>query len=142
MINIILNIKTDSIKIAKASGSNDLLHSNWFWFSIIEFIVIVFLLINLKKKNTELAFSDVPEDKLKNAKSSPVDMDNLMNSINGSRELYIELSKACHPDKFVNTDQQKLAEDIFQEISKNKRNYEKLVGLKERAKKELNINFK
>ncbi len=141
MTHILLQIKSDSLAIAATSSSNGLLSSTWFWLSIIEFTVIIFLLIRLRKKKTELAFSDLPKDKMKNAKSSAIDMDNLMNSINGSRDLYKELSKACHPDKFVNTEKQKIAEDIFQDISKDKRNFEKLLALKERAKNELNINF-
>lgn len=141
MTQILLQIKSDSLAIATTSSSNGLLSSTWFWLSIVEFIVIIFLLIRLKKKKTELAFSDLPKDKMKTAKSSNIDMDNLMNSINGSRDLYKELSKACHPDKFVNTEKQKIAEDIFQDISKDKRNFEKLLALKERAKNELNINF-
>ena len=141
MTHILLQIKSDSLAIATTSSSNGLLSSTWFWLSIVEFTVIIFLLIRLRKKKTELAFSDLPKDKMKNAKSSAIDMDNLMNSINGSRDLYKELSKACHPDKFVNTEKQKIAEDIFQDISKDKRNFEKLLALKERAKNELNINF-
>ena len=141
MTQILLQIKSDSLVLASTSSSNGLLSSTWFWLSIVEFTVIIFLLIRLKKKKTELAFSDLPKDKMKNAKSSNIDMDNLMNSINGSRDLFKELSKVCHPDKFVNTEQQKIAEDIFQDISKDKRNFEKLLALKERAKNELNINF-
>lgn len=135
----LLQIKSDSLTLATTSSSNGLSSSTWFWFSIIEFIVIIFLLIKVSKKKTELTFSDLPNDKHKNAKSTAIDMDNLINSINGSRELYKELSKACHPDKFLNSDKRKIAEDIFQEISKDKRNYEKLLALKERAKNELNI---
>jgi hypothetical protein len=99
------------------------------------------LIIFLKKKNSDLAFSDLPKDTMKNAKTKKIDMDNLMNSINGSRDLYKELSKVCHPDNFVNTDMQTIAEEIFKDISKDKRNYEKLLAIKERAKNELNINF-
>lgn len=141
MTHILLQINSDSLAIATTSTSNGFISSTWFWLSIVEFTVIIFLLIRLRKKKTELAFSDLPKDKMKNAKSSAIDMDNLMNSINGSRDLYKELSKACHPDKFVNTEKQKIAEDIFQDISKDKRNFEKLLALKERAKNELNINF-
>ena len=104
MTQIILQIKSDSLAVATASSSSGLLSSTWFWIAIVELFIIIFLLVRLKKKKTELAFSDLPKDKMKNAKSSFIDMDNLMNSINGSRDLYKELSKACHPDKFVNTE--------------------------------------
>ena len=141
MRRILLQIKIDSLTIATTTKSENLLDSIWFWISIVEFLVIIFLIIRLKRKNSDLTFSDLPNDKIKTAKSTAIDMDNLMNSINGSRDLYKELSKVCHPDKFVNTDKQKIAEEIFQEISKDRRNFEKLLAHKERAKKELNINF-
>lgn len=141
MRRILLQIKSDSLAIATTTKSESLLDSTWFWISIVEFLVIIFLVIRLKRKYSDLTFSDLPKDKIKNAKSTAIDMDNLMNSINGSKDLYKELSKVCHPDKFVNTEKQKIAEEIFQEISKDRRNFEKLLAHKERAKKELNINF-
>lgn len=141
MKQILLQIKSDSLAIETISKAENSLDSTWFWIAIIEFSIIVLLLIRLKTKKSDLAFSDLPIDKMKNAKSSSIDMDNLMNSINGSRDLYKELSRACHPDKFVNTEKQKIAEEIFQNISKDKRNFEKLLALKERAKIELNVNF-
>jgi len=70
------------------------------------------------------------------------DMDNLMNSINSSKSLYKELSRLCHPDRFIGDEKQNIAQEIFKEISKSKRDFGKLESLKERAKKELNINFK
>lgn len=68
-------------------------------------------------------------------------MENLMDSINGARTLYKELSRKCHPDRFVNTPKEKIAQEIFQEITKNQRNFEKLKLLKEKAINSLNINF-
>jgi curved DNA-binding protein CbpA len=69
-------------------------------------------------------------------------MNSLMDSINGSKDLYKELSRVCHPDRFTNSDKQKNAEEIFQEISKNKRDFNKLSELKKRVIAELNINLK
>ena len=139
MQQILLQIESGSL--ATLSQSESLLVSTWFWIAIAEFLIIVLLVIKLKKKKPNQTFYDLPKDKIINAKSASIDMDNLMDSINGSRNLYKELSKACHPDKFINTEKQKIAEDIFQDISKDKRNYEKLLAHKERAKNELNINF-
>ena len=139
MQQILLQIESGSL--ATLSQSESLLVSTWFWIAIVDFLIIVLLIIRLKKKKPNQPFNDLPKDKIKNAKSTPIDMDNLMDSINGSRNLYKELSKACHPDKFINTEKQKIAEDIFQDISKDKRNYAKLLAHKERAKNELNINF-
>lgn len=116
--------------------------SIWFWIAIVEFITIAFLILKLRKRNESLKFGDLSKDKIKNAKKGDVDMNNLMNSINGSKVLYKELSRSCHPDRFINSDKQKISQEIFQEITKNRRNFKKLEELKEKAKLELNLKFK
>jgi uncharacterized protein YozE (UPF0346 family) len=143
MKNILLQVKADSVVVAETiSNTDSTTFSIWFWVAIIEFVIIVFLVLTLKKKGKDLKFGDLSKDKMRNAKKADVDMDNLMNSINGSKDLYKELSRTCHPDRFINSDKQKLAEEIFQDISKHKRDFKKLTELKERAITELNINFK
>jgi hypothetical protein len=134
-------IKNDTILKETLNNSDSIFNSIWFWISIIELIIIIYLLIKISKKKDNLAFSDISKEKLKEAQKTNVDMENLMNSINGSKELYKELSRLCHPDKFVNTDKQLIADKIFQEISKNKRNYNKLIELKQTAINDLNIKF-
>jgi hypothetical protein len=115
--------------------------SIWFWLALIQFIIIVILLKKITKSSKGLAFHDAQKKEVFKAKNASVDMDNVMSSINGSRDLYKQLSRSCHPDKFVNTPMQEKAENIFQEISKNKRNYNALLELKERAVNELNISI-
>lgn len=142
MKNILLQVKADSVVTETISNTDATTFSIWFWVALIELFIIVFLFFKLKKKGNDLKFGDLSKDKMRNAKKSDVDMDNLMNSINGSKDLYKELSRTCHPDRFINSDKQKLAEEIFQDISKHKRDFKKLTELKERAITELNINFK
>jgi len=142
MKNILLQAKQDSVVNETIANTDSTTFSIWFWIALIEFNFILFLLFELNKKGNDLKFGDLSKDKIRTAKKSAVDMDNLMNSINGSKELYKELSRSCHPDRFINSDKQKVAEEIFQEISKNKRDFKKLTELKERAITELNINFK
>jgi len=142
MKNILLQVKTDSVVVETVSNTDSTTFSIWLWVALIEFAFIMFLLFKLKKKGNDLKFGDLSKDKMRNAKKSDVDMDNLMNSINGSKDLYKKLSRTCHPDRFINSDKQKLAEEIFQDISKHKRDFKKLTELKERAIAELNINFK
>jgi hypothetical protein len=137
---IILQVQHDSLTVSKSiieSGT----HSFWFWLSLIELILIIFLCYKLFNKKKNLTFSDLTNDNLKKSRKTDVDMSNVMDSINKSRDLYKKLSSLCHPDRFVNTFKQKIAEELFQEITLNKRNYEKLLLLKERAINELNINF-
>lgn len=113
----------------------------WFWFSIIEFIIILFLLIKQKKMKSDRLFFDLNKIKTENAKKSNIDMNKLMDSINNSKSLYKELSKKYHPDRFVNTSKHLLSERLFQEISKNKRNHENLILLKKQAESELGTNI-
>ncbi|RCW91317.1 molecular chaperone DnaJ [Winogradskyella arenosi] len=148
MIVSLIQIKKDSAlskSIAEGTevtASNiDLSISIWFWLAIIECIIIIYLVFKLKKRNVNLDFADISKDKLNSVKSSSIDMGNVMNSINSSRGLYKNLSRLCHPDRFINSEKQELAESIFQEITKHKRNFQKLSELKQRAKEELEIKM-
>jgi hypothetical protein len=122
-------------------GQSSILESVWFWISITELLIMLFLFYKLKSKSNNSQLSDFEKSNIKNSKKNEIDMDNLMNSIHNSRTLYKELTKKCHPDRFINNPVQKKSEEIFQEITKNERNYEKLNSLKLRAENELNIKF-
>jgi len=141
MAKTFFQINGDSLAVADNMVSNGWIGSIFFWIAIVEFFLILFLIWKLNGKKRPPHFSDLPKDKLRKAKKTEINMGNLMHSINGSRELYVELSRVCHPDRFINTDKQEIASEIFKEISNNKRNYEKLSGLKERAITELNVTF-
>lgn len=75
------------------------------------------------------------------ARNTDVDMNNVMNSIYQSKDLYKEISKVCHPDRFINTDKHSLAEEIYKEVTKCKRDYAKLVALKNKVEQELKIKI-
>ncbi|MCH4552216.1 hypothetical protein [Aestuariibaculum lutulentum] len=116
--------------------------SIWFWVATAELLIIGFLVYKIISTKNKLPLSEISKSKLKNAQKTDIDMNNIMNSIVGSRDLYKQLSRVCHPDRFINTDHYESAVLIFQEISKNKRNHDKLAHLQKRAETELNINFK
>ncbi len=111
------------------------------WISILVFLIVLIVLIKRRVNNKGLDLSDMSKSDIKDVRKEKLDMENLMNSIHGSRDLYKVLSKKCHPDRFINQPNQKIAEEIFQEITSNQRNYKKLEALKLRAIKELNISF-
>jgi hypothetical protein len=114
-------------------------HDLWFWLTIFEFfLLIVSGYILFKRKDN---VSDTKNTSLRKAKNNQIDMNDLLDNINRSRELYKELSVFCHPDKFVNTTKYRAAEIFFQEITKNRRNYKELISLKERVKIELDIEI-
>lgn len=71
-----------------------------------------------------------------------VDFDAVINSAFHSQEMYDLLKKRCHPDRF--STQPELidkATELFALISKHKYDYAMLCKLKERAEKELGIQF-
>lgn len=137
----------DTIQTSLQNGMSELATRDsksfnwWLIIAILELLVILFLLFRLKKYRSENFLQNDGLDELRKAKSQDIDMTNLMNSINSSRDLYKELSRKCHPDRFQDETLKNKAENIFQDISKNKRNYNKLLELKEIAIKELKINF-
>ncbi|MFT5213132.1 MAG: hypothetical protein ACI9WV_000848 [Patiriisocius sp.] len=146
MLNTFTQIKIDSLTTIQNSQTTEniesvFIESNplWFWIALIEFIIILFFLFKKNKKKSSLDFADLSREKVKSAKMASIDMGNLMDSINNSRDLYKELSRSCHPDKYINSDKQKVAEDIFQNITKFKRDFRKLSELKKRAITELKI---
>lgn len=115
--------------------------SIWFWIATVEFIILAFFVFRLRKIKPKLDFSDIPKEEIKKLKKKEIDMDRLMDNINSSRKLYLELSKKCHPDNFISNDQKEIADKLFQEITSNKRNYHKLLELKQKAIAELIIKF-
>lgn len=139
MIHTLLQIidSTSSVKKINQFGSNST--NYWFWIAIAEFVLILILLfLKFKKPNS----STLEEKILDEAKESNIDFGNLFDSINKSEELYNLLKKKCHPDRFLDPEQNKIADALFQEITKNKRNYKILLELKMDAEKQLNITFK
>lgn len=132
----------DSLKVAEkaisvASDKSDPT-SVWMWVAIGEFAIIVGLLLarNFKKKpNAKQKFK-------KEALAHEVDFNNIINSSFHSTELYDILKVKCHPDRFpANPELNAIAEKLFQEITKNKRNLKRLEELKIEAQNKLKINF-
>ena len=139
MINFTLALQAVTKKTLQVSNQESISYSVFMWIAVVELVIILLLVYKLVSKKNKLALSNLERDSLKSAKSTKIDMDSLMNNINSSRALYKELSRKCHPDRFMNDPKQKLAEEIFQEISKYERNFDKLSLIKIRAIKELSI---
>jgi hypothetical protein len=64
---------------------------------------------------------------------SSSEMTNVINSMFLCTPLYDKLKVKCHPDRFVDENQKLIAENIFQELQKNKYNYDRLL--------EIELNF-
>lgn len=138
-----LIIIQDSLKVAKQTIKENSIESNesinwWLWIAIIQFIIIVFLVIKLNLKKNKSLKQKIKKESLGNL----IDFDNIINSSFNSNEIYNELKVKCHPDRFPSDVKKNLiAENLFQEITKNKNNIKQLLKLRERVKQELNIKF-
>lgn len=141
-----LQILKDTIQTAtKNSEALNTTESNdfnwWLLISVAEALVILILFYKYQKAKKE-NFITNNFSELKDAKKADIDMGDLMNSINGSRDLYKVLSRKCHPDRFQDEKLRNKADKIFQDISRHKRNHKKLTELQIQAENELNITFK
>ncbi len=117
---------------------NSLKLNYWMALSIIEFILILFLLFKLLYSNKTTYKNAFKNESVNNE----IDFKNIFNSSFHSTEIYDELKVKCHPDRFVhNIHLQRIAENLFQEISKNKNNAKVLLELKNEAIQKLDIKF-
>lgn len=133
----LLQVSKKIIPVEKISTLNLI----WFWIAIIELSIIVFLVYKLKTKKPISNLSDLEIQGITKSKKSEINMDSLMDNIHSSKPLYKELSRKCHPERFVNDNRQDLAHEIFKEITKHEKNFEQLEKLKKRAIAELNLTF-
>lgn len=131
----------DTIKIANqviSKTDNEIIssHNIWMWIAVIELILIIYLILSRKKpESARVQFK-------REAKTGDIDFGNIINSSFHVKPLYDELKVKCHPDRFPDdVEKNQIALELYQEISKNKTNYKKLIELKELAKQKLSINF-
>jgi hypothetical protein len=134
-------IVADTLLKQTATATGEVRGNNisiWLWIALIEFCIIVFLLIK-QRKNSDNGEKQKIKQKVM---ASSIDFENTVNSFFHSQALYNELIRRCHPDRFPNdTEKQEIANNISQEITKNKLDYKRLSELKEQARQQLNISF-
>lgn len=130
-------VAKETINKSITSESNEQINW-WLWIAFIEFLVIILLVLKQRIKPKE----SIKQKFKKQSLGQEIDFNNIINSSFNSKQLYDELKVKCHPDLFP-TDKEKniIAENIFQEITKNQNNAKRLIELKEEAKQKLNINF-
>ena len=130
-----INVANKAIsKISESDESTNL----WMWIALAELVIIAYLILREKFKSKVSSKQQFKSESLK----QEIDFNNIINSSFNSEKLYDELKVKCHPDRFP-TDKEKnlIAENIFQQITKNKTNVKRLLELKEEAIQKLNINF-
>lgn len=116
-------------------------NSLWMWIAIFETICIVFLLI-LFLLRRQSKYTQNQQQFKTNAKKGKVDFNNIIVSSFHASELYNQLKKVCHPDRFSSEPELMVkADNLFQQITQNKHDLKKLQELKVEAMKELHINI-
>ena len=112
--------------------------NTWFYIAITEFVAIIVVGgLYLKEKHKHSKKSELKQ-KFGNKE---IDFRNVMMSSFHAKEIYDDLKKKCHPDRFVGDEQKtEIADKLFQEITKNKNNYKRLEELKQQAIEKLNIS--
>ena len=85
----------------------------------------------------EASEADKLRDKILNEE---IDFGNVVSSSLLAKNLYDELKKICHPDKFLNEQDINKANELFQLVTQNKGDYNKLLSIKEQIYRELPIN--
>lgn len=133
----------DSLKVAinevvEQSTVNSGENTNWWmWLALLELGLISLLVLNQKigKKNNRKR--KLREDSL----GQEVNFKNVIESSFHAKAMYDLLKVKCHPDRFPDTEKNVVADALFQEITRNKRNLEKLTELKAEAEKKLSITF-
>jgi hypothetical protein len=130
--------------LEKKADKNQENNSNfnvWTMISLVEFVLILFLLFRLFKRKEKPTSSNkaFSRDEIVNEK---IDYENILKSSFQARDLYDKLKKKCHPDRFpTDLEINKIADELFQEIQKNKTNLKRLEELKEEAISKLKISF-
>ena len=113
MIKLHIILQIDSVTTSSGINKFMLFESIWFWIILVIVLTITLVLrkhFNGKKK---LAFGNVEANDKKKAQSSAINMDDLMNNINGASDLYKELSRTCPPEKFIGPNLKSITNEIF-----------------------------
>lgn len=122
---------TDQMQQTSSMGINI-----WLIVAIVEFAVIVYLLL------TKLNISNSKKAQIKNEvmQEGSIDFRNVLNNAFNSKEIYDDLKKKCHPDRFVDdAEREAIANELFQRITQNQHNIDNLRKLREEAVRKLGI---
>ena len=135
-------LEIDSLESVKnltqqVSVKNTIFQDYWFWIALVEFAIIILLLLFYRNKG----FSEKQKIKADILSGSKLDFNSLQEGFFQARPLYNKLKTRCHPDRFTDTEMNRRATILFQEIHQNRYNYKRLCDLEKRAIEQLNINI-
>ncbi len=137
----ILQIQDSIVVAVKRSLETTIPQTNlWIWISIFEAICIIGLLLILLKRQQKQ--TKIRHQFKTDAKKGEVDFNNIIISSFHAGDLYNQLKKVCHPDRFSSDPELAAkADNLFQQITQNKHDLKKLQELKIKAVQELHIKI-
>lgn len=131
-----LNIRLDSIQEVVTTMTTSA-HSHWWMWILFGVVLVIILLISVaivKTKEIRRVRNEVLAE-------GDIDWDDKMQSMFKAKALYDELKVKYHPDRFVDPHLNKIANELFQEITKNQHNFKKLEQLKQEAQKNMEFSM-
>ena len=97
--------------------------NTWYYYLLIIMLSILGYFVFFKKKKYQDVNTDIFKKIKKETKDQSVNVEDLITSIHKSKQLYSELAKKYHPDRYVDSESYDKILELFKEITKNKRNY-------------------
>lgn len=109
----------------------------WMLIAVIELFIIIVLLFKRKKETNKTKKQMIKEQVLS---EEAIDFNNIINSSFNAKQVYDQLIRECHPDRFPNNPtKQQIALNLSQEVVKNKGNLNRLEELRNEVKLQLNL---
>lgn len=122
----------DSLQVSQSSSAANSVSYTWVWLVISVLIVLslVILWTRLKLQNYRNIRQQVMQD-------GSVDFSSTMNDIFMAKQIYDQLKVTYHPDRFIDPEKNKIANQLYQEITKNQHNYRCLCNLQKECEDKL-----
>ncbi len=135
MINAILLAAQTGVKVKNTIPAAQPVASHTWIYIILAVVVVLAKIYRIKHSQNELTRKKVLNE-------GNINFNATIQSAFHSSEIYDQLKVKCHPDRFVDDpEKMKMADALFQQISKNKNNYKRLLELKAEAEQKLNVKF-
>jgi len=112
------------------------------WEGILTVLFLTIFYLLYKRNRNKRVFEKYEKTILEDAKTTQIDMSDMMDNVFKSQHLYDSLKKKVHPDRFSpNQEKIKIANELATMINNHKADYKKLQELKNIAELKLDIKL-
>jgi Sec-independent protein translocase protein TatA len=116
--------------------------NKWMYLSILELLVILFLLIVLIKKKQVKPEEFYVGKSVKEFKDTEIDLGNMFDSMFNAQKLHKKLKLIIHPDRFPNDPEKiKIATELTARLNESQNNISKMKEIQALACEKLGIVF-